>query len=159
MTDQVARQIKQFVGLQCWGVVAGAGTGSMATFDFGGRVAIKPPLANPHLTQELTTFQGEYGLFLEECHWQLESNSGILCTSDDSEIAIGQKLVAKLRGKRLSSGSVTDPSLDLDLFFEGGLRLCVLCQQTHRDTRNYSIRSPSGWITVGASGQVSFESA
>src|ERR1700760_3860825 len=70
----------KLAGLDCWGVIAGSGSGSRVTLHLGKRIKRERPLMNPRLPELVRSHTGEYGLFIENCAWRLDGDS-TLCTS------------------------------------------------------------------------------
>lgn len=151
MSGSLETALSKMAGLDCWGVVAGAGTGSMITFDFGRHIRIDPPLRNQRISSELRNFHGEYSIFVEGCAWRLEKAEVIVCGSRDDEELIGIELENSLVGAKLMSAKLCNRALDLNLSFHTGYLLRLFCDQTSapEGLNNYSVRSPLGWITVG----------
>jgi hypothetical protein len=149
-------ELSKIVGLTCWGAIAGKGTGSMVTLDYGRKIPIVPPLRNDRLSKVLREYHGEYCIFIEGCAWRLESKRTILCGWGDDADKIGE-CVQCLVGCRLSAASVTNWALDLNLSFSNDYVLRLFCDQTAGTLDNYSLRSPSGWYSVGPNSKISQE--
>lgn len=151
MRSSLETALSKMTDLACWGVIAGADTGSMITFDFGEHIRIDPPLRNQRISSELRNFHGEYSIFVEGCAWRLEKAEVIVCGSRDNEELIGTELEHSLVGAKLINAKLCNWALDLDLSFYGGYLLRLFCDQTSvpGGLNNYSVRSPVGWITVG----------
>lgn len=148
-------------GKECWGFIAGAGSGSMVTFDFGGRVPRRKPALNPNLTDEQRNFIGEITLFIQDAAWRIDSENGVLCGSttwNDLAGPFGDGL-RKIVGCRVQGIAVSRPGMDLSIEFDKGLRLKVFCNQTNAedDGVNYSLHLNTKVYVVGINSSVTIE--
>lgn len=161
MIASLETELSKLIDLDCWGIIAGAGTGSMITLDFGEHIRFDPPLRNQRISSELRNFHGEYSIFVEGCAWRLEKEEVIVCGSRDDEEFLGVELERSLVGSKLTSAKLSNWAFDLDLSFHGGYVLRLFCDQTSTSDglNNYSVRSPSGWITVGPKSKLVMEAA
>src|SRR5215470_15713937 len=60
--------LNRLVGQLCWGVSAGAGTGSIVDLKIGRKILRKTPVRNPHLSRLQRKYDSEYAIFIE-CAW------------------------------------------------------------------------------------------
>jgi hypothetical protein len=65
---------KEIVGQECWSIVAGEGTGTMVSIDFGRKFPLKRPLNNRHLSYEQQQYSGEYSIFIQFAAWWVFEN-------------------------------------------------------------------------------------
>ncbi|WAC20021.1 hypothetical protein OVA24_01340 [Luteolibacter sp. SL250] len=132
-------------GAGCWAFIAGSGTGSMVTLDFGGKVARLRPLKNRHVSEDARNYKGEYCLFLQHCAWRIESADEVICSSSSSNHHGGPMLrgLQRLIGQRVSEATVHAPSFDLVLQFGNGLRLSIFCVVGIDDWDNYTFHTGS----------------
>jgi hypothetical protein len=157
MRKQFESDLLTILGLTCWGAIAGEGTGSMITLDFGERIPITPPLRNETLSNELRHFQGQYCIFVEGCSWRLEEEKRIICSWGDAPNTIGRE-VERLVGCQLTKAELPYWTLDLRLSFDDKYVLYLFCDQTTGALDNYSIRFPFGWYSVRPQSKLSRES-
>lgn len=142
------KEVKRLVGLECWGVVAGVGNGSMATFHLGSQIERRSYLRNPKLSESLRNYQGQYCLFIEGCSWRLSNQNSVICTWRDPEEVIGRQ-TGRMSGCHVTAARVQSESYDLSVVFDKRYFLELFCDQTRsNDMDNYSLRSPRGWLSV-----------
>lgn len=144
--------LNQIIGLECWGVVAGSGTGSIVDIQLGGRVRLHKRLRNSKLTDEQREFEPEFSIFIE-CVWRLDSESTIICGAWDDNREGGEMIVGlrQIVGSVISSVQLSIPAFDVLVGFSNGLTLKVFCDRinlTDADD-NYSLFTPSMCYTVG----------
>ncbi|MDR4509009.1 MAG: hypothetical protein MRJ65_12380 [Candidatus Brocadiaceae bacterium] len=159
MLIQFKNEIGKLIGKNCWGVVAGQGNGSMVTLHIGEKVKRSQPLRNEKLSQDLRVFQGEFCVFIKGCSWRFEHTKCIKCSWRQEENVLVQALKPFNEGLRILKITAKDVFLDLAIEFENQYSLFLFCDQMPIDQGidNYSIRTPSGWFTVGPKNVLSFE--
>ena len=153
--------LRKLHGLECWGVLAGEGTGSQVTLDFGRKIERARPLRNPNLPESLRHFKGEFGVFIQNCAWRLDSDR-IVCSSktpNDNQGAMVRGL-RMLIGQHVVTTTAMLPGHDLVIEFSKAhtLRLFCDCFDQERDGDNYSLHSLDRVFTVNAGGVLSLES-
>jgi hypothetical protein len=153
--------LKMLPGLECWGVLAGEGTGSHVTLHFGRKIERARPLRNPTLPDSLRHFKGEFGVFIQNCAWRLDARS-IVCSSktpNDNDGAMVRGL-HMLIGQHVVTATAMLPGHDLIIEFSGAhtLRLFCDCFDQEKDGDNYSLHSLARVFTVNAGGALSLES-
>ena len=158
---QLLSELQNLRGLECWGVVAGEGTGSHVTLDFGRKIERARALRNPTLPESLRHFKGEFGVFIQNCAWRLDADR-IVCSSktpNDNQGAMVRGL-QMLIGQHVVTATATLPGHDLVIEFSGAhtLRLFCDCFDQERDGDNYSLHSLDRVFTVNAGGGLSLES-
>ena len=119
------------IGKKCWAAIAGDGTGSMVSFNFGEKIRRERPLRNLKLPLEVREFDAEYIVFVEGgARWMVENNGTMICTSDDSNEDGGAMLtgLSLLVGKAIVSTKGSENLLDLELLFEEGLCFQMTCR-------------------------------
>lgn len=153
MINQHYSEFEKIVGKRCWGVVAGTGTGSMATIHIGEQTRRKKPISkNNNLPELFREFVGEYIIHIKLCKWQLNDGAKVICTSDDAPQQIHDTL------NLLCGSSVTTIQLSesADIAFEFNKHYCLqlFCgpadSSEYRDC--YSLKTPRGWIS--SAGQI-----
>lgn len=119
--------------MPCWAVVAGEGTGSMVSLSFGKKFLREYPSKNENLTHDSATYDAELELFIQFADWQIldvNQNNLVVCNCDscnnnDGEMVSG---LNQLINKKVVSTMLDFNGKDFELNFEGGLKLCVICQ-------------------------------
>ena len=119
------------IGKKCWAAVAGDGTGSMVSFNFGEKIRRERPLRNLKLPSDVREFDSEYIVFVRGgARWVVEDNGSLICSSDDSNEDGGVMLtgLSLLVGKAIVSTKGSENLLDLELLFEEGLCFQMTCR-------------------------------
>lgn len=157
---RLRQALRQLVGRNCWGIVAGAGTGSTVALDYGKKVPRKMAIRNPHLTEEQRCFTGEYSVFVT-CSWRLDSSADVICGWEDGNDEGGPMLrgLRSLVGRSVSDVEVMSPGHDLAIRFESDTWLRVFCDHTSEadDGDNYSFFTRKTVYTVGCRGRIRTE--
>lgn len=144
--------IKKFlsclVGKECWSIIAGPGTGSMASLAFGQKIRRSRSIRNPTLSPDQRDFDGEFLLFIKEAHWIVRNADTVICTSNDSNEAAGLMVsgLQQLVGCPLVSASLINGRGDLNLHFENGFNLQLNCQGCGGDA--YSMHQLGQTVSV-----------
>ena len=148
--------LEQLVGKECWSVVAGEGTGSMVSLDFGRKQRRKTAVRNRHLTRTQREFEGEFDLFIQGCAWRLEEPRKVICSSMSDNANDGPMVAGleRLDEQKVLRVVIDYPGYDLALTFEGAegeLTLRLFCDQADREGEadNYSFFSPKMAWAVG----------
>ncbi len=153
MFEEFRANLNLLVSKECWSFIAGPGTGSFVTLDFGPKVPRRTPLKNKTLTQEQREYRGEISLFVE-CSWRIDSGTEVVCSSQDDNEPGGEMLqgLKLLTGEKVEEVNVFPPALDLVLKLTGGFSLRLFCDQTNED--NYSLFSQNSVFVVGGCGKL-----
>lgn len=147
MTPALHTALAELQGLECWSVIAGAGTGSMVSLGFGARIPARSFSSNPKLTLDERQFEPEFSIYVQAA-WRLEDAERVLATwTDAAEGKAWLEELEKLRGVRVGSTHVSAGALDLEIRFQGGLKYTVFCDQVAGDV-NYSVFTPQHMVTV-----------
>lgn len=151
--SEFLEELHHLNGLECWGVVAGEGTGSRITLDFGKNIPRARPLKNPKLSEMQRQHKGEFGLFVQNCAWRLGSET-VICSSKSPNSSDGPMVrgLQSVVGQHVVNVAVTSPGYDLVVHFSGGARLHLFCDcldQT-RDGNNYSFHTLSRSFVICA---------
>jgi hypothetical protein len=137
-------------GKRCWGVVAGKGTGTIFTLDFGAMFPRASPVRNPHLSRAVRENEAELSL-MAHCAWRIDGPGEVLTGCWESNEADGPMLrgLNALLERTVTATRFTRPGLDLELEFSGGHHLRLFCDQTDPEEtfQNYSLHT-STWISV-----------
>jgi hypothetical protein len=152
--------LKRLVGKECWGVIAGPGTGSTVHLSFGDRIPRIRPVRNEMLREDERRYEGELDLFIE-CAWRLERDAGVLCGSGDDGSNDGPMVqgLSHVITRVVTGTEVGEPVPDLIIQFDQGLCLRVFCDQagaTGRDD-DYSLRVGDTIYGMSARGVVEVE--
>lgn len=160
LNDKLKTALSQLIGKECWGVVAGSGTGTVVSFQIGSKLARDKPIDNPQLSEDVRNYEGEYCLFIE-CVWRLESKEEVMCGAWDDNSADGKMLqgLNMLVGKRVTDLSWVEPAWDLAITFSNNLQLKVFCDQVNEEDQidNYMVFTPTDILTVGTKSVLEFE--
>lgn len=150
--EELKTDISSMVGLTCWSVIAGPGSGSLVTLSFGKKMPRTTPLRNSKLSAEQRQFEGEYELYIE-CAWRLESKDEVICTSTSSNEhgSIREQRLLRLPGQVVSTASISSPGFDLRLCFDYSTSLIVFADQANETDCyvNYTFLTPRSLITIG----------
>lgn len=159
-SESFNHEITSLVGTQCWGFVAGEGTGSTIALDFGGKILRKRTLKNPLLTEVQRNYEAELSLIVF-CAWRLESENRIICSSTDSNHNDGPMVegLNSLINCRITSVNVFPVSYDLILLFNNSMKLTIFCDQTNTEDMmdNYSFFTPQKVYTIEAKSIINIE--
>lgn len=163
MRSELLKSLDTVRGKECWGFIAGPGTGSMITLDFGGKIPRRKPISNPTLSGEQQKFQGDVVLFIQFAAWRIDSASSVICSStspNDLDGPFGEGFRSLLR-KRVMNIDVSSPGCDLMIEFENGFVLRVFCDQVNGEDNvcNYSLHLREKVVSVGTGSQVVVESS
>ena len=144
-------------GKRCWAVVAGMGNGSMVAIDLGRKIKRPIAVSNPKISPDVQKYVGEYLIFVRGCAWRLECGNEIIGGWGDKESQIAI-ITQRLVGRRIRKVAVMSHAFDLQVSFEGKLRLTLFCDQTTpKAYDNYAIKFPIGWCTVAGKSELEFE--
>ena len=135
--QECSAALERLVGLECWGVVAGKGTGSQVLLGFGAKIPWDKPVKNPCLTEDERNFSGEFSLFIQQASWRVEDAAAVICAweDDNAEGAAMKRGLERLRGQKVASVALSFPGFDIDMRFENGVRLAVF--STFAGDKNY----------------------
>jgi hypothetical protein len=149
--------LRALLGVECWGWMAGSGTGSMATIHFGRKIKRSKPVESKSLRDALKFYTGEYCLYLEECEWKIIADSVVLGSSASSNNREGKMLRAleSLVGRRVTDLEFETDSKDFVLHFDGGCRMKIFCHTHSEETfDNYSFFVSDKIYTVTSDNEV-----
>jgi len=137
LEEQLKTSMSQLINKECWGIIAGEGTGSFVNLEIGEKIRRNKELENPALETDVRQFEGQYSLSLE-CAWRLDSTEAVICGSSDDNSKGGKMLsgLKLLTGLRISRVNLSKPGLDLEIEFSKGLTLKVFCDQTNENDQN-----------------------
>jgi hypothetical protein len=149
---------EMLVGKRCWGIVAGANTGSVLDLHLGQKLLRQHQVRNPTLPEDLRQNRGELSLFIQ-CAWRLEDKERVICGwgedfSHGGPLGKGIQLIVDQPIERVS---IRRPSFDLTLYFANSLMLQVFCDQTELSEEhgmNYALLAPGYSYTVATRSQL-----
>jgi hypothetical protein len=158
--DELRAALQGLVGLPCWSVVAGRGTGSVASLRFGAKIARERPLTNLHLTDDERAFTSEHGLFIQSA-WRLDAALDVVCSWQDSNEPGGPMVsgLASLVGRTVTAFELRAPAHDLTIWFGADRRLSVFCDVLPDSSGDYTVFIPGGSISAGPVGVIDREDA
>ena len=128
--------LDEFIGKKCWRVAASPSTGSRVNLDIGPEMEVKVGVR-----KEVRRF-GKYGIQIESGAWRLSHDHRILASSADSPEKDGVLIsgLSVLQGCVISDIRIHHVVYDLEVHFEGGYVLSVLCNEANEEGgANYTI--------------------
>lgn len=157
--DHLSRALERFVSRTCIGHMAGGAAGSHVSLEFEPRVPRVRPLINPALSDQQRLTEAEYAIFVL-CTWRLDSEEEVICGSWDDNSEGGPMLrgLDKLIGRKLEAFTLTEPGLDLELYFAGH-SFRIFCDHVNEVDMedNYSVFLPGQIVTVATRSRVERE--
>lgn len=146
------------IGKTCWGIVAGANTGSVLDLHLGQKLLRRHPVANPALSADLRQYRGELAVFIQ-CAWRLEDKEKVICSwgEDFSDGGPLRKGINLFLNQDVEHVDIRRPSFDLTLYFRNSLTLQVFCDQTELSEEhgmNYVLFAPGYSYTVATRSQL-----
>lgn len=154
-------EFQKLAGKQCWGVIAGNGTGSFITLNIGNKIPLRTPLDNPTLDESVRNYEGEYSLYIE-CVWRLDSDNEIICGAWDDNSKKGKMLkgLKLLMGTQITQINLFEPAWDFTIEFSKKYKLKVFCDQINEKNAddNYSLFTPKQVITIVSRSRLQVES-
>jgi len=133
MVTEFEAALRKLIGLQCWSIVGGKPSGTIATFDFGLKIERRYPLHYPQLTKQQRSYYGERSLVACFCPWRVETPDTVLGSwtdRSDNGAPIMHPLES-LIGLTVEQVELARPALDLTLTFSNDLTLHLFCDQTN----------------------------
>lgn len=124
--------LDKIIGMPCWAIVAGEGSGSRILMSFGKKFPRDHPVYNDHLIYEARYFNPELSLFIQDAEWQVLNsyqNDLLICNCYSSNDNEGEMVngLNQLISKCVVSTMLDFNGKDFEINFEGGLKLCVIC--------------------------------
>jgi hypothetical protein len=132
---------KEIVGQECWSIVAGEGTGTMVSIDFGHKILLHRPINNRHLPDDKRNFKGKYALFIQDAAWWVLEHGEVIGGWEDNNLNDGPMVTSlkKLVGKRVLSIDFFGKEHGFEMFFEENLMLKVRgVEYEDSDTEDYT---------------------
>ncbi len=158
--DEIKSITDLLIGLPCWSVIAGKGTGSVISLGFGGRQLRSKPLNNKNLTDDERKYHSDISLMIH-CSWRLSSKNEILSSwreaLENRELMLTN--LKSIRNKKINNIDIDPISLDLKIYFEGNKKLDVFCDETDDSDAddNYNLFTNEKIINVGLKSILSYE--
>jgi hypothetical protein len=154
--------VRALVGLECWGCVAGTGTGSMFTLELGEKFPRDRPVQNPHLAAVVREHEAEFCLFVKDTPWRVQSVTEVVATWLDANAKDGPMVAAldRLAGARVVAAELDEPARDLKLSFDNGLTLVVFPDGSPSESENdddYTLFTRHWSFSVRDGGRVEVE--
>ena len=151
--------VNELIGLECWGVTGGEGTGSVISIDIGKKTLRKKPSKNPHLSELVAKYNSSHS-FMLYCPWRIETNKNILSASfmpnNNNEIMV--KGLKEITGTTIKNVICESPAYDLRIEFSNETNLIVHCSNIGMDDNEcYSFKSLQNWYTVNYGGEITYE--
>ena len=152
--------LRELLGLECWSISAGEGTGSIFKLSLGGKIERKQPIANPHLSELVSNYESAYSLMVE-CAWRLDDSGKPVTGSNDPNTNNGPMVqgLKRLIGTQVTYINCFGPANDLQLIFNDSLILNIFCDivNNDEDDENYSLLTPKGCLQAGPGAFFEFE--
>jgi len=152
-------ELSTLVGLECWAVVGGMGTGSVIQLNIGEKVLREKPLRNTKVDELVRLYDSTIG-FRIECPWRIESKEEVFCASHHSNEEDGPYEFGfnKIRGQIISGVELTKPAYDLHIKFMNDFSIRIHCSLIGMDQLEcYILRTIRGWFTVGYDGALKID--
>lgn len=133
LVSEFEAALQKLVGLVCWSIVGGKPSGTIATFDFGQKIARRHPLHYPQLSLEQRSYYGEISLVTCFCPWRVENPDEVIGSwteRSDNGVPLMHPL-ENLIGLTVERVELARPALDLTLTFSRDLTLRLFCDQTN----------------------------
>lgn len=136
-----------FIDLQCWSFTCGGAAGSILGVQIGPKKQRPRPLPNPHISDALRHFKGEFGLLIY-CRWKLRRFENVTLTDADVDSQTGtfNSALRAAEGASIKGYTLSD-NFDLSFDFDDG-SLEILCSQPPFSERNYNVYFPLGSLAV-----------
>jgi hypothetical protein len=154
--------LKNFLGKACWASVAGEGTGSTFSLNFGRKILRERPLKNPFLPNDVKRFSSEYSLYVQFASWRLDDIDQVICTSTDSNENDGVMVngLTRLMGCIVTETKLSKPGQDLFMKFDNKYQLTVFsCWSNEAEpATNYSVSTPTATFSVESRSEILVES-
>jgi len=151
--------LNNLIGMECWGVTGGEGTGTVISLNIGDKILRKKPSENPHLPELVAKYESSHGFMLHS-PWRIESSTEIFSGShmpNDNNGAMVNGL-KKILGTTIKSVMCNKPAYDLRIEFSNEINLIVHCSNIGMDENEcYSFKSLQNWYTVNYGGEITFE--
>lgn len=152
--------LDSLIGKECWGIVAGEGTGSILSLKFGEKISREKPIDNPHLSEDCRAFDAEFS-FLIYSPWRLSNSSEILSSSYYDNANDGSMIngLNEILNKSVKNISCKSPCNDLRIQFESNTVLDIFaCDiDIDEDSSFYDFYSPSGIFSIVGDSLIEFE--
>jgi len=120
------------------------GVGSFLTMEFGE--------AQIHSARREKRVHGQWHLWLQDCVWRIEKGGKIVAGSEDEHDELN-KAIYRLEFGALSKAEITEDCLDLDLLFNGDIRLRTFTVHSSGEDQ-WELFGPDGMVTVAHAGGV-----
>ena len=122
-----SKKLQEIVSHTTWGVIAGRGTGSMVTIEFGPKVLRRRRLTNNTLSNDAQCYQGTWGLFIKNALWRLAYDGNLLCNSESDNTEQGEMLLglSRIEGAIVESVTFDPPNGSLQIILAGNLELYI----------------------------------
>ena len=159
LTEFFLNELQNLVGLECWGITGGEGTGSIITIDVGEKILRGKPLQNSHLSPLVKKYNSSFGFMLHS-PWRIYSKEVTISGSHMTNERNGKMITGldSLLKKTITKVECTKPAFDLTIEFSSNIKLVVYCANIDMPyTECYTFHSPKGWFEVVYDGKLSFE--
>jgi len=152
LIDNFISELNVLKGKECWGIIAGKGTGHNVSIQFGEKILRKNVIPNDYLSDDQRMFKPEFSLFIESS-WRLDSIDKVICSSDDPNDNNGLLVngLKNIVNKKILSIEVLKPALDLVIEFSDLFFLKIFCDHTDPNYGydNYSFFMPEKIYIIG----------
>ena len=159
LREAFLRDLAALIGEECWGVVCGAGWGSVLGLHIGVRTLSRKPVNNPYLRELVRLYDGAHSMLLW-CPWRIDSDSKVVAGSHMSNANDGPMVKGSqsICGQGITGVTCCTPSSDLRLDFENSHSLVIHCGACGNDYKDcYSFGTLPGHYCIDLDGELSFE--
>lgn len=156
LAQELVLNLREIEGKSCWGIAAGANTGSVLNLHFGAKLPRRRPIPNPKLCPDLRRYDGELSI-LVDCAWRIETPKRVLCgwLECDGRVNPLEIGVEKLVHRVVTGTECHLPSCDLAFSFDNGMTLRLFCDRTVRESTNFSLFGLRYCYTVSTNSSIS----
>ena len=143
---------------EIWGIVGGAGTGSMVNIYLGKKILRPLPLENSNLSELIQKYDSELYIFLYFAPWRLDDKESVICSSRSDNAKEGEMMngLNKLLGTSIGRLTLDCPGGNLVLYFENEMRLTIFsnCVDEEKDGLNFALGFPDKIFCMEANGNI-----
>lgn len=145
------------VGSRCWGVVGGAGSGSVINLKVGDKIERDKPIGNDRLSEECRNYDSQFSVMAWN-NWTLYRNLNgkdlVICDSNSDNSGPMINGVSMLVGEKIEGYAFFYNERILELDFSGGYCLSF---EPFREKKVFTLFLPSKNFTLSSDGEIESE--